>query len=103
MTQAELYTALKSLGLPVAYSHFDTAPSIPFLVYYFGSSNDFYADNINFADGSMFTVELYTAKKDLASEKLVEDKFKELSIAYTKLEEWIETEKLYQIAYEIQI
>ena len=103
MTQAELYTHLKSLGLPIAYNHFDTAPSIPYMVYKYTGSNDFIADNKNYADISSFTVELYTRKKDLATEKLVEDKFKALELPYTDMESWIDTDKLFQIAYEIQI
>lgn len=108
MTQAELYQALGSIGLPVVYSHFDTdnnnpPPSPPYLIYLFSYNNDFMADNINYKSIDNFQVELYTNKKDLASEKLVEDKFKELEMPYSKIETWIDSEKLYQVVYLIQL
>jgi len=103
MTQVELFQELKSIGLPVAYHHFTTPPSLPYIVYLFSYSNDLVADNQNYQSINNFQVELYSDKKDLVSEKLIEDKFKVLKMPYSKLETWIDTEKLYQIIYEIQI
>ena len=103
MTQAELFQELKSIGLPVAYHHFTSPPSLPYLIYLFSYSNDLIADNINYQEISNFQVELYSNKKDLVNEKLIEDKFRSHRMPYTKLETWIDTEGLYQIIYEIQI
>lgn len=103
MTQAELYTALKSLGLPVAYSSFTTSPSPPFITYQFAYDDDFMADGYNFTEISNFQVELYTKVKDLASEKLIQDKFKELQMPYRKNEAWLDSEKLIQVIYEVQL
>lgn len=103
MTQAELYSALKSIGLPIKYHHFTEPPTPPYLIYLFAYSNDLMADNINYVNINNFQVELYTNDKDLKSEKLVENKLKELEMPYLKLETWLESEKLYQIIYEIQL
>ena len=108
MTQAELKTHLKSLGFPVAYSHFETSentppPKPPYITYMFSSSDDFIADNINYHSISNFTVELYTSLKEPITEELLENKLKELQFPYTKMESWVESDKLFQIAYEIQI
>ncbi|GIO63578.1 hypothetical protein [Paenibacillus cineris] len=103
MTQAELYSALKSLGMPVAYSSFASAVTAPFITYQFAYSNDMMADNMNYLDIGNFQVELYTIKKDLASEKLVKDKLKELELPYSMTEAWLDDEKLYQIIYEVQL
>lgn len=103
MTQAELYQALKSLGMPVAYGSFSTPVTPPFITYQFAYSSDLIADNQNYVDISNFQVELYTAKKDLAAEKLVQDKLKELGLPYSKVETFLEEEKLYQVIYEIQL
>lgn len=108
MTQVELYRALESLGLPIAYNSFDTdpnnpPPNPPFLIYLFTYSDDFIADNINYKNIDNFQVELYTDKKDLSTEELVEDKLKELELPYYKSETWIESEKVFQILYEVQI
>lgn len=103
MTQAELYQALKSLGIPVAYGSFSTPVTPPFITYQFAYSSDLIADNQNYVDISNFQVELYTAKKDLAAEKLIQDKLKELGLPYSKVETFLEEEKLYQVIYEIQL
>jgi len=103
MTQAELYKELNSLGLPLAYHHFSTPQTPPYIVYLFSYSSDLIADNQNYKSISNFQVELYTTKKDLASEKLIEDKFKSLSIPYLKTELYLETENLFEVLYEIKL
>lgn len=108
MTLAELYQALKAIGYPVAYSHFvDTpqnpAPKPPFIVYRFVNSADMMADGQNYAEIGNFAVELYTDAKDPTAEQKVQDMFKELGLPYTKTETWIDSEKLFQMIYEIQL
>lgn len=105
MTEAELHNLLKSTGLPVAYHHFDekNPPSLPYIVYLFVSSANFGADNKVYAKRNNYQVELYADKKDPASEKLLEDLFDSNDIYYDKSETYIESEKMYQVIYEIQI
>lgn len=103
MEQAELYNVLKSTGLPVAYHHFATPPTPPYLVYLFAFSNNFGADNKVYAKGNSYQVELYSNKKDLASEKLIEDALDANEIYWEKTETFIDTENLYQVLYEIEI
>jgi len=103
MTQAELYTALKSLGMPVAYGEFTKSTAPPFITYQFAYSNDLMADNQNYLEISNFQVELYTVKKDLAAEVLIQNKLKELHLPYSKIEAWLDEENLRQIIYEIKI
>lgn len=103
MTQPELFQALKTIGLPIAYGSFYTTVAPPFITYQFSYSNDFMADNINYQEISNFQVELYTKIKDLASEKKLQDKLKELGMTYSKTEAWLDEEKIFQIIYEIQL
>ena len=108
MTQAELAASLRSLGMPVAYGEFigtpeNPAPAPPFITYQFCDNNDLMADNQNYVAVDNFQVELYTNKKDLAKEKLVQDKLKELNLPYSKTETYLETEKMRQVVYEIQL
>jgi len=108
MTLAELYQALKAIGYPVAYSHFvDTpqnpAPKPPFITYREAYSSDVMADNINYVGVSNIQIELYTSTKDLTAERKVQDKLKELQLPYTKTENWIDSEKLFQVIYETQL
>lgn len=103
MTQAELFTALKTLGMPVAYGEF-TAPTVPpFITYQFAYGNDLMADNQNYTEISNFQVELYTVKKDLVKEALVQNLLKSLRLPYSKIEAWLDSENLWQVIYEIQL
>lgn len=108
MTQAELYHNLLDIGLPVAYSQFDSteenpAPQLPFITYQFTNSDDMMAENQNYVDISNFDIELYTELKSPSTEKLVEDKLKELNLPYSKIETYIDSEKMFQILYSIQL
>lgn len=103
MTIQELAAGLKATDLPVAYHHFKKPPALPYLVYLYSYSSDLMADGMNYKDISNFQVELYSDKKDLASELIVENKLRDLDLPYFKTETWIETEELYQVLYEVQI
>ena len=101
MDEAALFTLLKSTGLPVAYHHFTSPPSPPYIVYLFAYSSNFGADNKVHSQADNYQVELYTTKKDPVSEKLIEDLFDEHDIYWEKSETYIESEGLYQVLYEI--
>jgi len=108
MTQAELFTALETLGLPVAYGEFiDTpenpAPSPPFITYQFAYSSDQMADNQNYAGISNFQVELYSKIKDLVNEAAIEALLKTNRLPYIKREFFLDSENLRQVVYEIQL
>lgn len=103
MTIAELNQALKTIGLPVVYHHFAKPPEPPYLVYLFSTSDDFMADNQNYQEVSNFQLELYNTKKDPPTEKLVEDRLKELRLPYGKTETYIESEGLFQVLYLFQV
>lgn len=108
MNVVDLQQALASLGLPVAYGEFEgtpqkPAPGPPCIVYQYAFDSDVKADNVNYAGIGNYQVELYTSKKDLAREKLVQDKLTELGIPYSKSETRLQTERLYQIVYSIQL
>ncbi len=103
MTQEEFCTALKSLGIPVAYGEFKKATAPPFITYQFAYSGDLMADNVNAIALDNFQVELYTVTKDRVREKLVQDKLKSLGLPYSKIEAWLDEEKMRQVVYEIQL
>ncbi len=108
MTQAELYAALKTLGLPVAYRQFkstpkEPAPAPPFICYLFTYAPDVRADNRNYVRVSAFRIELYTDAKDPEREAAVEALLDSLGLTYGKSESWLESEKLQEVAYEVQI
>ena len=101
MDEATLFQLLKTTGLPVAYHHFTSPPSPPYVVYLFAYNTNFGADNKVYSGAKNFQVELYAKAKDLASEKLIEDALNGADVYWEKTETYIESEGLYQVLYEI--
>ncbi len=103
MTQAELYTLLKTSDLPVAYRAFKKRQAPPFICYIFSDSQDFLADNINYSPVGMFDIELYTVDKDPTTEAALESLFTTNRLPYDKTEAFIESEKMLKITYTIGV
>ena len=101
MDEEALFNLLKSTGLPVAYHHFTSPPSPPYIVYLFTYSSNFGADNKVHSQADNYQVELYTKTKDPAVEALIEGLFDANDIYWEKTETYIESEGLYQVLYEI--
>lgn len=99
-----LYTTLKAFGLtnniPVAYRFFKEPQKLPFLVYYEERSDNFVADNQIYLKKSVYTVELYTQDKDPGLEALLEAALD--GYIWEKTEDYIDTEQMYQITYELE-
>ena len=96
---------LNTLGVPTAYDHFTdkTAQKPPFLVFFYDGIDDVYADNTNYARIVTLNVELYTDNKDFELESQLETILTNNALTYTKEESYIDSEKMYQIAYESEV
>lgn len=103
MTLPELVQVLRSTGFPVAYSHFDAVPSIPFITYREDYSNNFHADNWTYKPIKGINIELYTDKKDLVAEEKLVSLLNENELAYETSEVYIESERMYQKTYYIGV
>ena len=101
MDEATLFAMLKTTGLPVAYHHFESPPTPPYIVYLFSYSSNFGADNKVHSQADNYQVELYTKTKDPAAEALLEGLFDANDIYWDKTETYIDSEGLYQVLYEI--
>ena len=105
MTFKEVSDMVKSIGLPYAYYEFpdgtDQAP--PFVCFFFPESDDFFADNQNYVGIRRLYVELYTDNKDVQQEITVESVLISNNLTYRKVEEYIDSEKMWQITYEMEV
>ncbi|MCH4007666.1 MAG: hypothetical protein LKG42_03340 [Eubacterium sp.] len=92
---------LEKTGIPFAYDHFaeGDSPAPPFLCWMTSQSDPFSADGSTYLKISEIHLELYTDRKDLASEKMIEDALDDNDIFYSKSEVWIETEQLFEVLY----
>lgn len=108
MNLIELRTILEATGIPVAYSHFvesevDPIPSPPFICYLVVYSSNFSADNKTYKAIQNVQVELYTDRKDLEIESILEAVLDENEIPYATTETFIESESLFQKIYEVRL
>ena len=105
MTYQEINQMVESIGLPCEYYQFtqDTAQEPPFVAWFFTNSNDTYADDSNYVKIPILNIELYTRFKDFEKEALVEEVLKANGLTWYKEENFIKSERIWQIAYESEV
>lgn len=105
MSFEEIMEMLQSLGIPVAYHHFaeGEGPEPPFVVYLSPGSNNFSADGQVYFKVKQLDIELYTDRKDAAMEEQLEAILDAHGFFYDKTESFIESEKLYEVLYEMEV
>ena len=105
MTRIDVADMIKSIGLPYAYYQFPegTAQGLPFVVFFFSGSDDLYADQENYQKIATLNIELYTKQKDFAQDQSIEDILNNNGLTYYKEENYIDSEKMWQTAYECDV
>ena len=108
MTLADLKNSLSSISTfqtKVTYRAWPVgnAPDLPFICYLATGTQNFDADNKTYHVIQDVAVELYTAKKDVTSEALVESKFAEIGLPWEKDETYLDDENCYEIIYTITL
>ncbi|MEY8354920.1 hypothetical protein AALB39_16390 [Lachnospiraceae bacterium 54-53] len=105
MVHEAVVAMIEEMALPSAYGHFaeGQSPEPPFLVFLYPESRNFAADGIAYHKGNQLRLELYTDYKSLELEERVEAVLDCHSIFYAKSEVWIESERLYEVLYEMEV
>ena len=108
MTTKQIADMIAETGLPYAYYQFDPDPNNPppdppFICFYYPYDNDVKADDINYARINHLIVELYTDNKDFTVEGTVEAVLLSYALPFSKTESYVDTEKMYQITYEMEV
>lgn len=105
MTYKEIDNMIESIGLPYAYYEFKDGTGIapPFLCFFYPDSADFMADNTNYQIIRPLTIELYTDNKDFALEALVENALASADLPFSRTEEYIDAERMFQITYDTEV
>lgn len=103
MTLEEVKVLLETTGIPVTYRAWPEkeAPPMPYICYLAAYSSNFGADNVVYHPINHIQIELYTELKDPDTEDKVEQALS--SLFWEKTEEYIDTERCYQIIYEIEV
>ena len=89
----------------VAYRAFpaSAAPDLPFICILETETDNFTAENKVYQKRQYINVELYSAYKDVNSENALEDMFADKEIIWNKSEEYIESEEMLEVIYEVVI
>lgn len=105
MTHDEVLKMLEEMGFPFAYDHFveGEAPKPPFLVFLYPKAVNFAADGIAYFKVNQLDIELYTDLKQPEVEERIEAVLLKYGIFYGKREAWIESERLYEVLYEMEV
>ena len=105
MTHEEVMQMLDETAIPYAYHHFaeGESPDPPFICFLFPGSDNFAADNIVYAAFQNLNIELYTNEKNPELEAAVESVLTAHELFWQKSEAWIETEKLYEVLYQLTV
>ena len=105
MSYEEIAEMMEEIGLPFAYHHFaeGESPKPPFLLFLSPRENTFGADNLMYFSFNRLNIELYTNVKSPDTEQRVEEILTQYGIFYTKKETFIESERLYEVLYEMEV
>ena len=103
MTLESLYKTLKKTGYPTAYRFFAERQEPPYLCYLVAYTNNQGADNAVWHRINHIQIELYKRKKDPAAEQKVETVLTEAGLFFNAEETYIDTEKIHQRIYEIEV
>ena len=105
MELSELYLLLRRVGIPVTYSHFEEgqAPSLPYICYLEVSTENFKADGKVFKKITDVDIELYTRKKELDIESVIEQLLNDNNIPWDSDEIYIQDEKVFKKTYEVRL
>ena len=102
MTAAELYTALKTTTLPVAYARFEEPTALPYIVYMGDGQGSFLADNTVYHKQNTYRIEYYFKTKNESTEADIEKVLTDKGLIYSKSEDiYIEEEDAFEIYYQI--
>lgn len=104
MTFKEIADMVDETGLPNAYHHFKkTGVAPPFICFFYGNNNDFTADDSNYQKIEHLYIELYTDSKDIDLEATVEMVLNSNGMVWNRDEDWIGSERLYEVVYEMDV
>ena len=108
MTYQEINQMVKSIGLPYAYRTFTTddrskKPKPPYIIFFYDSGDDLYADNSNYQRIERLSIELYTDNFDPELKGRVENTLKDNGLTYRREEVYLEDERMLMNSYEMEV
>lgn len=105
MQLKEIKNILAEAGLPLTYYQWPEkdAPQLPYIVWYIPGSDNFDADNSVYQKIVALNVELYTEAKNFDAEATLEAVLDSAGLVWEKTEDYIDSERMYEVLYETSI
>jgi hypothetical protein len=99
-----LFTKLKTIA-PTAHLAFRASQYAPYIIYYFETDRNFYADNNSYVKKKSGTIEIYLKKFDQALLDKLENALESLDNFTFSLQQetYLNDENLYLISYEFEL
>lgn len=106
MTYEEVFEALEHTNMPVTYEAWsspDAIPALPYIVFTYPENNDMYADNSNYGHIVQLDVRLYTKRKSIADERMVENVLNQYLGTYVKQSEYVSADAMQETTYLLEV
>lgn len=103
MALEDMKALLDTTGYPVVYNAWPEgkAPALPYICFLTAYSNNFGADDVVYYPIDHYQIELYTRYKNPEAEGKVEQALS--SYFWEKTETYLDTERCFQILYEVEV
>ena len=103
MNQVQVIALLNTLSIPSVYDHALEGQTLPFIAIHTEQPDNFAADNLVFCEKWNFRLDLYCVKKDLTLESEIKTLLNNNGIAWTKTEQYIDSEQVWEIEFEFEV
>lgn len=103
MTYQDLESLLAPLGVPFRFHHWEKPPQMPYGVYFDDYTDNFEADDIAYVVIRHVNIELYVRQRDPELESRLEDILTGAELYWDKDSAYVDSERFYQIAYEVEV
>lgn len=103
MNLKDLMLVLAQIGIPFAFHHWEKPPAPPYGAYLYDSTENFAADNQVYLVIENCRIEIYTKDHDQQLQDRIEEVLEGAGIYWDRDTEYIESLRLYQITYEIEV
>ena len=103
MSDEELLQLLEPTGIPFTDDHWERPPTPPYGVYVDPVDVILFADNSPYFTCREMSLELYLYPRDRAVEGKLEAVLTAAEICWERYVEYLESDRLYKITYEIEV
>jgi len=103
MNQLQVIQLLNTLSIPSFYGQAPVSTSLPFITIHSEQPDNFAADDGVYCEKWDFRINLYSVAKDLESEASIKKLLNDNGIAWSKTEEYIDSESCWEVEFEFSV